>query len=1060
MRFAAMVLGCAALCRLCAQTSTATLVGIAQDPSGALVAGAAVEVRNENTNALRKSESDGKGEFIVPNLAPGTYAVTIVKEGFRTLRQTGLKLQVDQEVRLEFPLEIGAVSQTVSVEASVPLVNTENSVKGDVMVSQEILEMPLISRDFTDLSFLTPGVVQNTPGAGGSSSSPMAINGARADNSNFVIDGFNDRDPRDASAQVHPNIDALQEFKMQVSGYSADSGRQAGGVMSMVLKTGGNQFHGAMFEFFRNNALNARNFFDKAQPSTLRRNQFGASVDGPVRFPKIYNGRDRTFFVFSWESYRQNAPSPVLSVVPSLAQRQGDFSGLPAIKDPLAAGAVFPNSQIPLARQSSTALAAQAFYPLPNNAGVNNLYANAAAPSAADNYVAKVDQRIGPSGNLSFKYLANQGSSVAPYNGGNTGRFGLTGWSHSKLAGLTYTQTFSPAVVNEARFGVTRTVGHYEPAGTGTNYAAQWGLPGPSDPSLYGFPLIMVSNYNQLGGAPGFPNTYYSTNFTLSEALTWVRGSHLIKLGGDILRNQIVETASTNTRGTYQFTGFWTGQPYADFLLGTLNADSRQVVWDKPYFYSSSYSLFAQDDWKLSSRLTLNIGLRYELPKPVTEKYGRLTNFIPGLNKLAIASDQGIAPGVTFTNTNQIVMARQAGLPPSLVYTNYEDFAPRFGLAWRPFGGNRTVVRGGYGIFYGSAGLLVNMYGALANIFPFAISQTISRNASPSYLTFANPFPVPPNLAGAATAVSSFQPQALTPYAQNWNLTVERSIGRDMAVEIGYTGSKGTHLARSYNLNQPCCRSAQAPAGITSYPQWGTITYYGFGFDSGYQAGSITLRRRFVSNFFYRFNYTFSKSIDNGSVLQGGGAGGYAGLQDVRNLKLERGRSDLDSPHVFTASFSWVEPWKRNALVRGWQLAGTAITRSGRPFTPQLSNANLLLGEAARPNRIAKGTVADPTPNRWYDLSAFPPIAQGTYGVGTSGRNILDGPGSLVVNLALYRNFTVFERSKLQVRWEAFNTLNHTNLNLPVLFVNVPNAATITSAGAARQMQLALRYSF
>lgn len=650
---------------------------------------------------------------------------------------------------------------------------------------------------------------------------------------------------------------------------------------------------------------------------------------------------------------------------------------------------------------------------------------------------------------------------MAPYNGGATGRFGLAGWSHDALTGVNYTQTFTPTLVNEARFGVGRTVGSSKPAGTGTNYTGQWGLPGHSDPSLYGFPLILVSNYAQLGGAVGFPNTYWSTNYNAAENITWVKGSHLLRFGGDALWNQIVETASTNTRGSYQFTGIWTGQPYADFMLGTLNGASRQVVWDKPYLYGSSYSLFTQDDWKVNSRLTLNIGLRYELPKPVYEKYGRLTNFIPGLAKVAIASGKGVAPGMNIKDSTQVVLAEEVGLPRSLVSTNNKDFAPRFGLAWRPFGGNRTVVRGGYGIFYGSAGLLINMYGALATAFPFCISQTITRNASnPNYLMLANPFPVPPNLVGSNTGITSFQSEARTPYAQNWNFTVEQSVGKDMAVEIGYSGSKGTHLARAYNMNQAFGRSPQSPAGISPFPQWGVITYFGFGFDSVYNAGSITLRRRFVRDFFYRVNYTYSKSIDNGSNLQGGGAGGFAGVQDTRNLSTERGRSDLDSPHVFTTSFSWAEPWKKNVVVRGWQLTGTGIARSGRPFTPQVSNANLLLGEASRPNRIAKGTVPSPDVGRWYDISAFPPVPTGTYAFGNSGRNILDGHGSVAINLGIYRNFTMFERSKLQFRWEIFNVMNHANLNLPVIFVNAPNAATITSAGAPRQMQLALRYSF
>ena len=370
------------------------------------------------TNALRKAQSDAKGEFIVPNLAPGYYDVSVTKDGFRTHRQTNLELQVDQEARLEFKLELGAVSQTVSIEASVPLINTENSVKGDVVVSDEMLEMPLIARDFTDLA-TDAEVIQNASGVGGASSSPMVIAGARADSSNFLIDGFNDRDPRDASAQVHPNIDALQEFKMEVSGYAADTGRQSTGVMSMVLKTGGNQVHGAMFEFLRNDALNARNFFDKGSPSTLRRNDFGATLSGPVVFPKIYHGQNHLFLPVRLDTGR--LMSPILSVVPTVAERAGDFSALPAIKNPFStpANAPFPNNQIPTSLQSPTAIAAQAFYPLPNNPGANNFYADSAAPSANDSYVAKIDQKIAQSGNLSFKYLENLSSSLGPYNGGN-----------------------------------------------------------------------------------------------------------------------------------------------------------------------------------------------------------------------------------------------------------------------------------------------------------------------------------------------------------------------------------------------------------------------------------------------------------------------------------------------------------------------------------------------------------------------------------------------------------------------------------------------------------------
>ena len=1067
-RYAAMMLVSAALWRLCAQTSTATIVGITTDPSNAVVVGAHVEVRNENTNGLRKAESDSRGEFIVPNLAPGVYEISIVKDGFRTIRQAHVELQVDQQVRLAFHLELGAVSQTVSIEASVPLINTENAVKGDVMVTDEILQMPLISRAATDLAYLTPGVVQNTSGVGGASSSPMVVNGARADNSNFIIDGFNARDPRDASLQVTPPLDSMQEFKMQVSGYSADTGRQAGGVMTMVLKTGGNQLHGALFEYFRNDYLNARNFFDVGGPSTLRRNQYGANVSGPVILPKIYHGKDRTFFLFSWESYRQDSPSPVLSVVPTLAQRNGDFSAQPAMKNPLStpANAPFPGNVIPMSLQSPVALKAQGFIPLPNYRGASNFYADAPNPSASDSYVAKIDQKILQAGNLSFKYLTNRGSSVSPYgNGGNTGLFGTIGYSHNSLYGLTYTQAFTPQVINEARFGVSRTIGHYAGAHSGTDYNSQIGVPGPSDPGLVGFPIFTISGYAQIGDPPGWPNTYTSTQFNTSDTLTWVKGTHVIKLGGDILDWRMSEATSTNERGTFQFTGFWTSQPYADFLMGLLNADSREVTWSTDYLSNPSYSLFAQDDWKVNSNLTLNLGFRYELTYPVSEKYGRLTNFVPALNRLVVSSTSGTAPGVSFSNATQVETAQQAGLPSSLVQPDDKNFAPRLGFAYRPFGGNRTVVRGGYGIFYGSPGLWINLYAALSAVFPFSITQTINRTASPTYLTLSDPFPVAPNLAGTSTTVTGFQTPMLTPYAQNWNFIVEQSLGALMAIEIGYTGSKGTHLSRGYNLNEPFDRSASLPNGISPFPQWGTITYFCYCFDSSYNALTLTLRRRFAHNFFYRLNYSYSKSLDDGSELQGGGAGGYAGLQDAQNRALERGRADLDIPHSFTTAFSWVAPhgigpaWS-NMLTRGWQLAGSGIAHTGVPFTPQVTNANLNLGEATRPNRIAKGTLSNPSVKDWYNLAAFPAVPTGTYSFGNSGRNILDAPGLIGINLALYRNFAVREKNNLQFRWEVFNVLNHANPGVPVTAVNAPNAGAITAAGASRQMQVALRYAF
>jgi hypothetical protein len=461
-----------------------------------------------------------------------------------------------------------------------------------------------------------------------------------------------------------------------------------------------------------------------------------------------------------------------------------------------------------------------------------------------------------------------------------------------------------------------------------------------------------------------------------------------------------------------------------------------------------------QDTWKASSRLTINLGLRYELPRPLYDKYGRLANYVPELNKLVIASNQGLAPGVGFANASSVETSQQAGIPFALQQTSYAKFAPRLGFAWRPLGGNRTVLRGGYGIFYG-AWEFNDILNNFAGSFPFVINITNNRNANdPNFLTLANPYPVAPSLVQNVVSVNGFQLAAPNPYSQSWNLTVEQEIGRGSAIEIGYVGSKGTHLSHQANIDQPIRSTATAPNFPVPIPPWSTINYIGFNLNSIYNAGIFTFRRRFANNFFYRASYTYAKSIDSGSIFLG------AAPQDPRNMRLERARSDFDAGHTLNLLFSWEAPRRYNVFLRGWQLAGTGIARTGIPFTLTTSAANLNLGEASRPNRIVKGTLPNPTPQAWYDVKAFPTVPTGSYMFGTSGRNVLDGPGVLQVNLSLTRNFRVRENQKLQVRWDAFNFMNRANFGQPVVTVNTVNAATITAAQAARSMQVALRYSF
>jgi len=407
--------------------------------------------------------------------------------------------------------------------------------------------------------------------------------------------------------------------------------------------------------------------------------------------------------------------------------------------------------------------------------------------------------------------------------------------------------------------------------------------------------------------------------------------------------------------------------------------------------------------------------------------------------------------------TGLVDLASNYGLPKSLIYNNFNNIAPRFGLAWRPFGNNRTVIRGGYGIFY--TGMRLSAIRTdLMGSFPYAVSQSFTGTTSGvDPLTLANPFPDSLAKFSGTTTANGFQVDAPTPYLQSWNFTIERDLGKGVAIEASYAGSKGSHLGRKYDLNQ----EIRTPAfTVRPYAGYGSISYYMFGSDSEYDAGTVTVRKRFEHGLTFRANYTYGKSIDDQSGLNYAGDGGYQGAQDSYDLALERGRSDFDIRDVFSMDFVWQIPLRGNILIRGWQLAGLGTAYSGQPFTPQLSGPSADLAEATRPDRIAYGTVPNPSVNAWFNLAAFPSVPDSAFRWGTSGRNILDGPGTVAMNVSLSKNFVVSERSRVQFRWEAFNVTNHTNLDLPNVTLDKANAGTITGNKPARIMQLGLRYSF
>jgi hypothetical protein len=1055
------------------QTPTSSIVGDVLDPSGLPVPDATTNVRNKGTGESRRTRTDNQGRFTVLSLPPGGYDVEVQKDGFHTARQSEIVLEVGQAARLGFTLSVGSTSQVIEVAGTAPAVNTENATRGQVIANSELTQLPLSGRSFQDLALLVPGV---TPTVEGFLGSGFSANGARADSSVLLVDGVPARNAEFGTVNPSANLESVREFKLLTNNYSAEYGQFSGGVMTVALNGGANQPHGSAFWFARNAVLEARNFFASSR-ADLSRHQFGSSFSGPVVLPRLYQGRNRTFFVVSWESLRQNVPSTEVYSVPTLLQRRGDFSQTPdatgkpvVLADPKGKG-VLPGSIIPASAMSPAAVKALSFYPQPDNsAAANNYRFNNNAETSSDNVTFKVDQQFSNRNSLSLRAAYQPTGLTGSQPAGVVPGFSLSQTDKSVVSGLNYTRIFTPGLISELRVGYTRFQLHQINAFTGRNMLQEFGIPsGWVDPERVGFPTITIRGMSAIGDSACCPQKAGSNTTQFAGSLTWIRGAHAVKAGVDKVRTSYNSDRSGSYSGTFSFLGRWTNDGFADFLYGYPETTQRNTRGTSTYMRSESTGAYVQDDVKASRRLTLNLGLRYEILYPPYEKRGHWANFVPELRKIVIASDEGI-PGLQADLAlaglaGKVLLARDAGLPDHLAYVNYGNFAPRIGLAFRPFHHNRTSIRAGWGMFYG-ANYLAPIRTLMAATFPFLVTQNFARvTTNPDGLSFSNAFPEANARSNASTNTAGYELRAPSSVVQNFNVSIEQQISSGMVLETAYSGSVGSHLGRGYDLNQPFLydSSKRLANGTIARPYegFGGISYFAFGSGSNYHSGVLAIRRQLSHGLMYRANYLFGKAIDDASSIWHPSTGGFNGAQDSRNLRLERGRSDSDARHSVAFSFSWTIV-DGPALVRGWQLAGTGQARSGTPLTPRSANVNTLLGEAPRPDRVRSGATDNPGPEAWFDKTAFVPVPRGSFRPGNSGRNVLDGPGFLSFNFALMRNFKVApgDRGNVQFRCEAFNALNRANFLTPIVNVDVPNAATATRARPGRSMQLALRYSF
>lgn len=1004
------------------QSLTGSIVGRVTDPTDLPVAEATVSVRSRSTSRVYRSTTDQRGNYSISGLAPGIYELHIELRGFLTLVDPEVGVTVSQEVRADAKLRIGRTEETVTVEASHEALVTENGERGDAIYEREIRDLPLNGRNYLSLALLVPGVV---PAAAGQN--PHNINGSRPDHVAYLLEGLPNSRRRDHEQVVLPSLEAVQEFKLLTDAYAPEYGRMEG-VLSVALRSGGSQLHGAAFEFLRNDALDARGFFDRQTPS-LKRNQFGALLGGPIR-------RDSTFFLASYEGLRERRSLTQLSRVPTAAERAGQFA-VP-LRDPQTRAA-FPNNRIPAERIDPVATALLGYVPEPNRAGAFNFDTAEVLSADTDALTLRLDHHFGGKDSFSARAIWDRRSGADPFRSTTLPGFGSESRRRGQQWGITYTRIFSPNLMNEARAGFSRLTFQETSVNAGASLAAEAGIAGVAAGA--GLSNIVIAGFSPFGDSVALPSDWTTNSFPLADTLTWTKGRHLMKFGADYERSQYFELFGAFTMGQFSFINGFTGNSFGDFLLGLPAQAQRQVGTNKAYLFSDTFGAFAQDSWQATPRLTLTFGVRYDRIAPPVEKYDRWANFLPELGRSIYAGD--------------------TGYPRSLMRTENFNFSPRLGFAWH-FGDDRlTVVRGGYGIFYGND-LQFQMYQALgATAYPFTQLQLIQATAA-APIALSNAF-----AAGSALDLGSLSPNGWSyenpsPYTQNWNLTIGRQVTGSTTVEAAYVGSGSTHQSAALNVNQ-WIRSAQ---GVSRpYPDLGRVIVFEPGASAAYHALQAALRRTFSNGLSMRAAFTWSKALD--SVSFGSAA---RQPQNSRDLRAERGRADFDRRAVWTSNviydlpigrtraFSGLPAWL-NAAIGDWRLSLITQAYSGAPFTPT-QTGNSQQGAPTRPDRITVGEAATPSIDRWFDPSAFSVVPLNAFRYGNSGRNILSAPGYFNFDAAVEKAFLVGEGRSLQLRGEFFNALNHANFGPPAAAVDQPTAGVISSASSGRQVQLGLKFLF
>jgi outer membrane receptor protein involved in Fe transport len=1086
---------------LSAQQITGNIRGAVTDPSGAVMRGATVTARQTETGLSRSTTTDRNGNYVLLELPVGHYRLQVAAKGFQEYVQDGITLNVNETASVSPCLAVGSEKEQVEVTADAALIEPTVTSMGKVVEQRELEDLPLNGRNFSQLGLLQPGVVPLTPGiaeAGGSlrNGQGYAVNGQRPESNNFLIDGANNFNGIDGGFVLKPPVDAIAEFRIITLNANAEFGNALGSTTNLITRSGTNQVHGALWEFLRNDAVDANNYFAQTK-EPLKQNQFGAAVGAPII-------RDKTFVFGFYEGFRNRQGETELTTVPSLKQRTGDFSELcpegftagfcnnPAHQlFNVFANAPYPNNQVPQGQINPVSQNLLGFFPLPN-AGTNLFSTTQTLSNNSDQFGIKVDHYLSPRDTLNFRYMFNQLSQVDPLAPGGASVPGFPVGENQRAQNFVAqeTHTFVPSLISVARFSFLRNKflfgeheNHQSPSSLGFQYS-------PSLELAAGPPFIQVNGYSTVGDPITGPRDTYEDVFDYSAALSWVHGKHEFKFGGGYQHQQINVLQGIATNGFFVFVPFPVTDAFASFLTGQPVVFLQGIGDFSRGIRGNNANWYVQDTYRVTSRLTLNAGVRYELPEPYTEIHNRMSLFEPGKKSQILPN----APA-------GLLYPGDPGVPAGLIPTDMKAFAPRVGIAWDPTGKGKLLITSAYGIFYepyytGQGGPLQSPISAP----PYLGTPQVSLP------NFADPFNGDPPAAGTfSTPLTNLTPSpTLTlPYTQDWDLNLQRSFGSDWLFEVGYVGTKGTHLPRFIEANpavfvpgsvdgQPISNSSNADqrrlySGCTLADSPGSCQFSSTGeiagiANSSYNAMEASLRKRFSHGLSFLASYTWSKTIDDVSSfnITGSAAKPVAGendlAQDPFNLAAERGLSLFDARNRFVGSYEWALPfwnhphnWYESAF-GGWQLDGIATLMSGTPFTVFDSNDVAAQGSAPeitgfsaqRPNLIGAPNSGPRTVSAWINNSAYQrldPIANAGQ-FGTEGRNVNIGPAYADWDFAALKNLKVTESKQFQFRAELFNVLNRTNFRLPDSDISSPTFNHILASEAPRQVQFALKFMF